>query len=453
MKIITLVLLLSFTIGSAIQAQAPQKFSFQSVIRNSGGQLLANQQVGIKISVLQGSENGIVVFAERHTPITNANGLASLQIGGGTLLNGSLSNINWSQGPYFITTETDPNGGTSYTIVSTQQLLSVPYALYAETSGSSTPGPQGPQGEQGPAGPQGPVGLTGATGPQGPIGLTGAQGPIGPQGDPATDDQQLSVSETGDTLFIQGGGFVIIPGISSANSTLDTLIDGEFTCQQEHINNEIQYGYVLDVDGNYYRTVQLGNRIWMAEDLRTTKFSNGALIPNITDSQEWNNQITPAWCYNQNNASYNCDYGKLYNWYTATDPRNVCPTNWHVSTEADWIALAMFLDSLAFPVTTQFQSLIAGGKLKSTGTLEGGDGLWLSPNQGATNETGMNFVPSGMRAANGFFLSNGDYYCWKINLNYWQETHGVSRLRFNEPDLISEAVPKLWGVAIRCVRD
>ncbi len=63
-------------------AQAPQKFSFQSVIRNSGGQLLANQQVGIKISVLQGSENGIVVFAERHTPITNANGLASLQIGG-----------------------------------------------------------------------------------------------------------------------------------------------------------------------------------------------------------------------------------------------------------------------------------------------------------------------------------------------------------------------------------
>jgi hypothetical protein len=137
MKIVTLVLLVTLTIGSSIQAQAPQKFSYQSVIRNSGGQLLANQQVGIKISVLQGSENGIVVFAERHTPITNANGLASLQIGGGTILNGSLSNINWSQGPYFITNETDPNGGTSYTIVSTQQLLSVPYALYAETSGNN----------------------------------------------------------------------------------------------------------------------------------------------------------------------------------------------------------------------------------------------------------------------------------------------------------------------------
>jgi hypothetical protein len=186
MKIIALVLLVSLTVGSSIQAQAPQKFSYQSVIRNSGGQLLANQQVGIKISVLQGSENGIVVFAERHTPITNANGLASLQIGGGSVMNGNFASINWALGPYFISTETDPNGGTSYIIISTQQLLSVPYALYAETSGSSTPGPQGPQGEQGPAGPQGPIGATGPAGPQGQTGANGAQGPLGltgPQGE------------------------------------------------------------------------------------------------------------------------------------------------------------------------------------------------------------------------------------------------------------------------------
>ena len=83
-------------------AQSPQKFSYQTVVRNSGGQLLANQQIAIKISILQGSETGIVVYAERHTPITNANGLASLQIGVGTLLNGSFSNINWAQGPFFI---------------------------------------------------------------------------------------------------------------------------------------------------------------------------------------------------------------------------------------------------------------------------------------------------------------------------------------------------------------
>jgi hypothetical protein len=165
-----------------IQAQAPQKFSYQTVIRNSSNQLISNQQVGIKISVLQGSETGIVVYSELHTPNTNANGLATLSIGTGSVLSGSFQNINWGSGSYYIQTETDPNGGNNYTITSTQQLLSVPYALYAETSGSSTPGPQGVQGPIGQTGPEGPQGLTGATGPQGPIGLTGPAGATGQQG-------------------------------------------------------------------------------------------------------------------------------------------------------------------------------------------------------------------------------------------------------------------------------
>jgi hypothetical protein len=100
----------------------------------------------------------------------------SLEIGGGTVVSGNMATINWANGPYFIKTETDPTGGSSYTITGTSQLLSAPYALYAKTSGSSTPGPQGP------AGPQGPIGLTGATGPQGPIGLIGPQGPTGTPG-------------------------------------------------------------------------------------------------------------------------------------------------------------------------------------------------------------------------------------------------------------------------------
>jgi len=111
-------------------AQSPQKFSYQTVVRNSGGQLLANQGIAVKISILQGSENGTVVYAERHTPTTNANGLASLQIGGGVVLSGNMATVNWAQGPYFISTETDPIGGTNYTIASTQQLLSVPYAIW-----------------------------------------------------------------------------------------------------------------------------------------------------------------------------------------------------------------------------------------------------------------------------------------------------------------------------------
>jgi hypothetical protein len=145
-------------------AQSPQKFTYQTVVRNSGGQLLANQVIAVKISILQGSENGSVVYSERHTPTTNTNGLASLQIGGGTLLSGNFASINWAQGPYFISTETDPNGSTNYSIASIQQLLSVPYALYAEAAGNSIqgpPGPAGPQGQQGPIGPRGPQGPEG----------------------------------------------------------------------------------------------------------------------------------------------------------------------------------------------------------------------------------------------------------------------------------------------------
>ena len=113
-------------------AQSPQKFSYQSVIRNAGNQLLANQTVGIKISILEGSANGTAIYVETHNPTTTANGLTNLEIGGGNVLSGSFSSIDWANGPYFIKTETDLNGGNSYTITNTQQLLSVPYAFYMD---------------------------------------------------------------------------------------------------------------------------------------------------------------------------------------------------------------------------------------------------------------------------------------------------------------------------------
>lgn len=130
-----------------ILAQSPEKMSYQTVIRNASNTLVINQTVGVKISLLQGSATGSSVYAETHTITTNANGLASLQIGGGTVVSGTFSSIDWANGPYFIKTETDPSGGTNYTLTGTSQLLSVPYALYAKAAGSSTPGPQGPSGK------------------------------------------------------------------------------------------------------------------------------------------------------------------------------------------------------------------------------------------------------------------------------------------------------------------
>ena len=216
--------------------QSPNKMSYQAVIRNSTNNLVVNQPIGMQVSIIQGSSTGTVVFSERHTPATNANGLVSIEIGDGIPVFGVFSGIDWGNGPFFIKTETDPNGGVSYSITGVSQLLSVPFSLYSSMSDSSkfdkvndadsdpnneiqilsysndtlflsnagfvilpTPGSgpqgiQGPKGDtgamgpQGPQGLQGPIGLTGATGPQGPQGIQGIQGPkgdtgaMGPQG-------------------------------------------------------------------------------------------------------------------------------------------------------------------------------------------------------------------------------------------------------------------------------
>lgn len=119
-------------------AQSPQKMSYQAVIRNAGNVLVANSNIRIRISILQSSAAGAVVYAETHSVMTNTNGLASLEIGGGTVESGNFSTINWANGPYFIKTETDPSGGTNYTITATSQMLSVPYALLSEKAVNPT---------------------------------------------------------------------------------------------------------------------------------------------------------------------------------------------------------------------------------------------------------------------------------------------------------------------------
>jgi len=131
-KLLTLMVVITFSICAS--SQVPEKMSYQAVIRNSSDQLVTSHAVGMRISILQGSATGTPVYVETQTPNTNANGLVSLEIGGGTIVTGTFSGINWSTGVYFIKTETDLSGGTSYTITGTSQLLSVPYALYAKTA-------------------------------------------------------------------------------------------------------------------------------------------------------------------------------------------------------------------------------------------------------------------------------------------------------------------------------
>lgn len=124
-----------FIVSLAAFSQAPEKMSYQAVIRDASNSLVTATTVGMQISILEGSSTGTAVYVETQTPTTNANGLVSIEIGSGTVVSGTFSTINWSTNSYFIKTETDPTGGTAYTIAGTSQLLSVPYALFAKSSG------------------------------------------------------------------------------------------------------------------------------------------------------------------------------------------------------------------------------------------------------------------------------------------------------------------------------
>ncbi len=206
-------ILLFMVMGFMAQAQAPSKMNYQAVIRDAGGELLKDQFVNTRIQVIANSEFGAAVYVETHGVQTNANGLITLSIGTGIVVSGDFATIDWSDGPYFLKTETDPTGGSNFTIVGTSELMSVPYALYAANGG--VPGPEGPQGPQGLDGPQGLQGATGATGPQ------GVEGPQGPQGIPGSGG-----------AYVPGAGIAIIGDVISASDISPT--------------NEIQ---VLDLQG------------------------------------------------------------------------------------------------------------------------------------------------------------------------------------------------------------
>jgi len=224
-RIYILIATLLFAAGA--YAQSPNMMSYQAVVRDANNTLVVNQAIGMQITILQG---GAPVYIEEHTPNSNVNGLITVKIGTGNVVLGDFSAIDWSVGPYFIKTETDPSGGTSYTITSTSQLMSVPYALYAANSGSSTPGPQGapgidgvdgmtgPQGAQGGAGVAGTQGLTGAQGAQGPQGPQGVAGVVGATG-PMGPSQSLSLA--GNNLSISGGNTVVL------STSTDEIVDAD----------------------------------------------------------------------------------------------------------------------------------------------------------------------------------------------------------------------------------
>lgn len=180
MKLIYFFSLVFTLLYLGLSAQAPNKMSYQSVIRDGSGVLIKNSDIGVRVQILKGLASGVSVYTEVHKVKSNENGLITLSIGDGVIESGSIQTIDWGADKYFMKTEYDLSGGVNYTLEGLSELLSVPYAFYSSTSGTpGPPGPPGPAGQQGPEGPRGNDGAKGDVGPQGPI---GPQGPVGPQG-------------------------------------------------------------------------------------------------------------------------------------------------------------------------------------------------------------------------------------------------------------------------------
>ena len=190
-------------------------------------------------------------------------------------------------------------------------------------------------------------------------------------------------------------------------------------------------GTIHDVDGNPYPTITIGTQVWMAANLKVRHYRNGDSIPNVTD--DWENLTTGAYCWYNNDLTNENIYGALYNWYAITDSRGIAPAGWHVPTKSEFDTLIKFLG-----YDTQ-----AGGKMKEVGTAH-----WLSPNEGATNESGFTALPGGSKSFTDLhYLGNW----WSVG-EYDQTSGGTYYISYSGAG-ISSSTKKTGGNSVRCVKN
>ena len=205
------------------------------------------------------------------------------------------------------------------------------------------------------------------------------------------------------------------------------------------INGSVFDSQIKDIDENVYPVIRIMGMEIMGHNLRTTRYRNGDPITPITDPTSWSTQGSGAWCWYENNPSFNTQYGKLYNWYAATDLRGICPEGWHVLSKDEW---SYIIGSLG-------GDDVAGGKMKQFGNAG-----WALPNNGASNESNLSIIGGGLRTDDGQFNSfNTHGYQWSRTEN--PTTHGYFIVLFNGKTELSQGISlnKKSGMSIRCIKD
>jgi len=213
---------------------------------------------------------------------------------------------------------------------------------------------------------------------------------------------------------------------------VDDILDGNGVCDEI---TEV----CVDIDGNFYSTVQIGNQLWMSENLKTTRYNNGDEIPTGLTDGEWQNATSGALAVYDDNESNADIYGRLYNWYAVVDNRGVCPENFHVPTDEEYTQLTIYLGG----------SDVAGGKMKEAGLEH-----WNSPNTGATNESGFSGLPGGFRNTSGAYVDMGSLGVFRSSSEYSSSQAWIHSLWYEDAVVYRGFnMQKNSGNSVRCVGD
>jgi uncharacterized protein (TIGR02145 family) len=255
--------------------------------------------------------------------------------------------------------------------------------------------------------------------------INSANPAVNPKSTATTIDMDYT---NGDILLFKG--ISVYKGINGIYKTIVTDIPTS--------SKTITFDFVQckDNDNNNYVVVKIGTQLWMAENLKTTKYNDNNPIPLVSDTTVWANTLTPAYCWYANDVIANKDvYGALYNWH-AVNTTKLCPAAWHVATDAEWTTLIGYLGG----------STSAMGKMKETGLLH-----WNSPNYAATNESGFTALPGGSRTIGGIYNGLGNYGSWWSSSAegiYDSWSRMVNNLSVNSVSMTNEN-----GFSVRCIKD